>query len=521
MAKGRVFIVDDEVIISHDMKVTLMGLGYDVVGLAATGQDAIDRASELRPDLILMDIKLIGDIDGIEAATEIQHHYDIPVIFITSYSDDQLLKRAKVTGPFGYILKPFDDRALYAAIEMALFKHGMEKKLKESAERYALASRAGDIGIWDWDIDTGDVFIDANLKKMAGYGGDEIENSMKALYSLINPDDVDYFKSELLKAMDKCLSNFEIKHRLKHKDGSTLWMLARGKIYCGREGKPTRVMCSDMDISKLTAIEKTLKDTVIKEIKQKEFFKAMFERNVAGIIITEINGKIINSNTTFQKMLGYKPKDIIGRFVYDLTHPEDIETAKNYFNEILAGYRNHYTMESRYLRKTGGYCWGQITVSLIYGVESSPANLLYIVEDIQRKKELEEQFQKKNMEIDLILNSIPAGIWVLDKAGIIVSANRGAVEETGSPLDEQKGKPFFEVFSENGNAAISNFIKAGKPHRNITLCRRLPSGEIRHFCVDGIPYTDAGGSVSGAVVYAYPEAVNHDNDTAVPTLSNE
>ncbi|MBF0464783.1 MAG: PAS domain S-box protein [Nitrospirae bacterium] len=504
MASGRIFVVDDEVIISQDITVTLKKLGYDVVGSASTGQDAIDKVLELKPDLILMDIQLIGDIDGIEAAREIHNYYDIPVIFVSSYSDDQLLKRAKVTGPFGYILKPFDDRSLYASIEMTLFKHGMEKKLKENSERYAMASSAGGIGIWDWDIESGDVFIDTNLKRMAGYNEDEIENSMSAFYSLISVDDTIYFKTELQKAISQCMSNFEITHKLKHKDGTVLSMLARGKVYCGKRGKPTRVMCADMDISRLTAIEKTLKKTVIKEIKQKEFFKAMFEKNIAGIIITEINGRITNSNKTFQKMLGYKAGDIAGRFVYDLTHPEDIETAKNFFNEILVGNRNHFTMEARYLRKTGGYCWGQITVSLIYGVESSPANLLYIVEDIQRKKDLEEQFQKKTKEINLILDSIPACIWVLDSAGLIVNANRYAVESSGSTLDELKSTPFSEVFTDIESSEIFDLIESGKPQTNLTLGRMMPSGETKHFRMDAIPYTDSGNGISGVVVYAYP-----------------
>src|SRR6185436_586238 len=109
------------------------------------GREAIARAEELRPDLVLMDIVLKGDIDGIETAAEIRKRYNIPIVYLTAYEDDRTLKRAKLTEPLGYILKPFEERYLRSSIEMALYKHQMETKLKEN-ERWlnAILKSVGD-----------------------------------------------------------------------------------------------------------------------------------------------------------------------------------------------------------------------------------------------------------------------------------------------------------------------------------------------------------------------------------------
>lgn len=128
---ARILIAEDENIIARDIAATLKLIGYDVVGFARDGRKILAVARELKPDLILMDIMLDGNSSGIEAAEEVRTHLDIPVVFLTALADDETLKRAKVTEPFGYIIKPFDARMLYSSIEMALYKHQINQKLKE------------------------------------------------------------------------------------------------------------------------------------------------------------------------------------------------------------------------------------------------------------------------------------------------------------------------------------------------------------------------------------------------------
>ncbi len=144
MNKHHLLIVEDQNIIAMDLKHRLIGLGYEVVGVSATGEDAIRLADKLRPDLVLMDIRLRGEIDGIQAAEQIRALADLPVIYLTAHSDNQTLQRARLTEPYGYVLKPFEDRELHMAIEIALYKHSMEMKLR-AHERW-LAATLSSIG---------------------------------------------------------------------------------------------------------------------------------------------------------------------------------------------------------------------------------------------------------------------------------------------------------------------------------------------------------------------------------------
>src|SRR5882724_1295286 len=135
MPQSQILVVEDETIIAMDIQSRLLDLGYES-RLAGSGEEAVSKAVEAPPDLILMDIVLPGKIDGIEAAGQIRELFDIPVVFLTAYSDKHTLERAKQTGPFGYLLKPLKDRDLYTAIEMATYKHKIEMQLRESEDRY-------------------------------------------------------------------------------------------------------------------------------------------------------------------------------------------------------------------------------------------------------------------------------------------------------------------------------------------------------------------------------------------------
>jgi len=134
MTGSKIMIVEDEAIVSMVLKETLTRFGYDVTGIAYNGYDAIQKAGENRPDLILMDVNLEGDIDGIETAERILALYDIPVIYLSAYSDTDTLLRAMKTQPYGYLLKPFEQNDLYKNIERALYKYKIKKKLNPEKE---------------------------------------------------------------------------------------------------------------------------------------------------------------------------------------------------------------------------------------------------------------------------------------------------------------------------------------------------------------------------------------------------
>jgi two-component system cell cycle response regulator len=125
--------VEDEAIVARDIVNTLALLGYSVAAVAASAEAAIESATTLHPDLVLMDIRLQGPVDGVKAAREITDRLGLPVVFLTAHADEQTLRRAKITQPLGYILKPFDDRDLQVAIEMALYRHRAQMTLRRLA----------------------------------------------------------------------------------------------------------------------------------------------------------------------------------------------------------------------------------------------------------------------------------------------------------------------------------------------------------------------------------------------------
>jgi CheY-like chemotaxis protein len=131
MVEGRILVVEDEHIVAMGIKKMLKSLGYTVTGVASSGEDAISKAESTFPDVVLMDIMLKGDIDGVEAAKEIRERFDIPVVYLTAYSDNNILERAKRTEPFGYIIKPFDEKDLYSNIEVALHRCRKERENPE------------------------------------------------------------------------------------------------------------------------------------------------------------------------------------------------------------------------------------------------------------------------------------------------------------------------------------------------------------------------------------------------------
>lgn len=174
MPKGNILIVEDEAVVAADLAGKLERAGYRVVGIAADGEEALETAAAQLPDLVLMDIRLAGPMDGIEAAERIRETCSIPIIYLTAHSDAGTLQRASMTEPFGYILKPFDERDITTQIEIVLYKHEAEKSLRESEERYrALVETATDSII---TVDAGGVILSCNAatERMFGYRREDL-----------------------------------------------------------------------------------------------------------------------------------------------------------------------------------------------------------------------------------------------------------------------------------------------------------------------------------------------------------
>jgi PAS domain S-box-containing protein len=134
MKPATILVVEDESIVASDLQHRLISMGYSVPTTSPSGEDALEKARLLAPDLALMDIRLKGGMDGVEVAEQMRDLFNIPCVYLTAYTDDDTLRRAKITEPYGYIVKPFDERELHTAIEMALYRYNLEQKLKEKEE---------------------------------------------------------------------------------------------------------------------------------------------------------------------------------------------------------------------------------------------------------------------------------------------------------------------------------------------------------------------------------------------------
>ncbi|KWT82510.1 hybrid sensor histidine kinase/response regulator [Candidatus Magnetominusculus xianensis] len=172
MSKKKVLIVEDEIIIAKDIQKCVEDLGYVVTGAVPTAREAFMKIEQRRPDLVLMDIMLQDGIDGVEAASQIRKKYDIPVIYLTAYADEKMIERAKITEPFGYLLKPFEDKELHINIEMAMYKHKLEKCLRESHQWLSTTINSIGDGVIATELTGRVIFINETAKSMTGWEGD-------------------------------------------------------------------------------------------------------------------------------------------------------------------------------------------------------------------------------------------------------------------------------------------------------------------------------------------------------------
>jgi PAS domain S-box-containing protein len=228
LGDAKILVVEDERITAEDIKSGLEFAGYTVPAIVSSGEDAIEKAGELKPDLVLMDIKLKGEMDGIEAAGQIRVLYDIPVIYLTAYSDESTVQRAKVTEPSGYILKertglikkPFEESELHTAIEITLYRHKIEK---DHDRLFSAMLGSINQGIIATDSDGRIKLVNENAESLIGWKESEVVG--KDLKDFLEDfDDLTSFKEKVSSNDGAEFKNIE----MISKDGSKVSL--KGKV---------------------------------------------------------------------------------------------------------------------------------------------------------------------------------------------------------------------------------------------------------------------------------------------------
>ncbi len=165
----RILVVEDEFVTGLEIRARLEDLGYEVLDILDTGEEAVQKAKELHPDIMIMDITLQGAMTGIEAADIIRRDYNIPVIYLTAHSDEATVQKAVHSEPFGYLIKPLDERALHTTIRMALYKHAMDKALIESEKRYRVMAELSEDLICVINRDLSVAFLNSKARSFFHY----------------------------------------------------------------------------------------------------------------------------------------------------------------------------------------------------------------------------------------------------------------------------------------------------------------------------------------------------------------
>lgn len=185
----KIMVVEDETIVALDIQNRLTKLGYQVPAVLATGEETIAQAPQIAPDIVLMDIMLAGEIDGIKAAEEIHKQLDIPVIFLTAYADNRTLQAAKLTEPYGYVLKPFEERELHTTIEMGLYRHKLESELRQSRQWFATTLKCIGDAVIATDAQGKIVFMNPIAETLTGWQEKEATGKdLNEVFNIVNEE---------------------------------------------------------------------------------------------------------------------------------------------------------------------------------------------------------------------------------------------------------------------------------------------------------------------------------------------
>lgn len=356
MSDVKILIVEDEGIAALDLQQTLISMGYLASDIVSTGEEAIQKAGETCPDLVLMDIMLQGEIDGAKAAEQIHEHFDIPVIYLTAYADEDTLQRAMLAEPYGYIVKPFKERELHITIDMALYKHRMNRKLtesekrlrklneklelrvrertaeleslnqalRESEERYRQIVETASEGIWVIDKDCRTTFVNKRMAEMLGCTTEEMIG--KSLYDFIDDEWTEKAENHMKCRREGIPEQYEFKFR--RQDGKELWAFLSTNPLFEINGEYSGSMAMITDITGRKQFEKEM---------------ARLDRlNLVGEMAAGIGHEIRNPMTTvrgFLQMIGCKKEFIEFKSYFDLMI-EELDRANYIITDFLSLARN-------------------------------------------------------------------------------------------------------------------------------------------------------------------------------------
>ena len=345
MTKARILVVEDEFITGADIQAKLQDMGYEVPVVADTGEYAVQAAGEQMPDLVLMDIHLKGAMTGIEAAEQIHTKYSLPVIFLTGQSDEATVEKAKISAPFGYLIKPVDDRALRITINMALYKHALDESMKKQEQTIIALLNATTDALFIIDREGSILALNETLAKRAGKRIPELVKT--SFFELIPSGAISTRLAEEIRAgMGGKANRFE-------EEANGRWF--DNNIYPIADSTGTVMMIAvfSNDITVRKRVEMEVLEANKNLQKERENLLVMssaIDTMDDIVVITDAMGNIEYVNTAFTKKIGYTPHEVQRKHIGELQNPGDpYAIDKNaFFARKTDAWSGNITLKNKY-----------------------------------------------------------------------------------------------------------------------------------------------------------------------------
>jgi PAS domain S-box-containing protein len=413
---ARILIVEDETVLARSLARSLESLGYETAGKASSAEEAIRIVEESRPNLVLMDIKLDGVIDGIEAAGEIRDRFEIPVVYVTGFTEKDILERAKVTEPYGYLGKPVTLLELRSTIETALYKHDADRRLRESEERYRLIFSKEKDAILLADAETLE-FLDANkaAERLWGYSREELMH--------MTPLDL---SAEMEKTAESILAGtqpegVQVPLRWHKKKDGTVFPVEISGSPITLKGR--KVVCSIIrDITERTRAEETLRKSHedlehqvkerTSELRQSELWtRSIFNSLEEAVLVVTPDRLFSDINPASERIFGYTKDEVVGRSteLFHVDHEHYLEFGR--ITGAAFERREPAIFEFAAKRKNGEIFPSEHTVSLLRDSDGEVVGIVSIAKDITNRRITEERLKESEQRLELAMQGARLGLW--------------------------------------------------------------------------------------------------------------
>lgn len=320
MTRARILVVEDETIVALDIRLQLASQGYEPVGLAQRGDQAVAMAHALRPDLVLMDIELAGPMDGIQAAQAIRSGLGIPVVFLTAFAEDDTLERAKLVEPAAYVVKPFSERELRSALEVALFKAGIERRLQDSEARYRHLVQHLGVGVLVQGPQAEIRESNQTALDLLGLTLDELlgKTSFDPDWKVVREDGSD-FPGPSHPVPQAIATGKPVRQVVmgvfRPRTGDMVWLLVDAQPQVDAQGQVLEVVCTFVDISDRKKVEAELlaRERALRESAQHT--QSILDNVVDAVVTIDHRGLVESFNKAATEMFGYSQAEVMGRNV--------------------------------------------------------------------------------------------------------------------------------------------------------------------------------------------------------------